>query len=61
MAREEILADGFMLGTVTAQPGGTAEDDWIVVDQSPSPGAKRPVGTPIDLTVYDPASFSTCP
>ncbi|MGZ8528643.1 MAG: Stk1 family PASTA domain-containing Ser/Thr kinase, partial [Candidatus Limnocylindrales bacterium] len=63
-ARDDILADGFIVGTVTAQPSGyTAADDSFVFEQLPLPGKKRAPGTPIDLGVYDPASypFPTCP
>ncbi len=63
-AKTEIAGDGFTLGTVTAQPPGyTAADDSFVFEQSPAPGKKRGPGSPIDLSVYDPASypFPTCP
>jgi beta-lactam-binding protein with PASTA domain len=61
-ATAALTGDGFTLGTVTAQPAGyTAADDSVVIEQSPSPGQKRAPGTPIDLTVYDPASLATCP
>jgi beta-lactam-binding protein with PASTA domain len=61
-ATAALQGDGFALGTVTAQPAGyTAADDSIVIQQSPSPGQKRAPGTPIDLTVYDPASLGSCP
>ena len=32
-----------------------------MIEQSPSPGQKRAPGTPIDLTVYDPASLGDLP
>ena len=63
-AKTEIAGDGFTLGTVTAQPPGyTAADDSFVFEQSPAPGKKPGPGSPIDLSVYDPASypFPTCP
>ena len=61
VARTGLENDGFVLGTVTALPGGTATNDWVVVAQSPSAGTNRPFGSVINLTVYDPASLSTCP
>jgi beta-lactam-binding protein with PASTA domain len=61
-ATSALTGDGFKLGTVSAQPAGyTAADDSIVIGQSPSPGQKRPAGSAINLTVYDPASLATCP
>ena len=61
-ATAAITGDGFTLGTVTPEPAGyTAAPDSIVIDQNPKPGVKRPPGTAIDLTVYDPASLATCP
>jgi serine/threonine-protein kinase len=48
VAQAQIDADGFKVGTVT--PDG-AQPDWCVIDQSPNPGAKRPPGSAIDLTV----------
>jgi beta-lactam-binding protein with PASTA domain len=63
-ATADILADGFTLGTVTAQPSGyTAANDSFVFEQLPLPGKKRAPGTAIDLGVYDPASYPypTCP
>jgi serine/threonine-protein kinase len=63
-ATADILADGFILGKVTAQPPGyAAVPDSYVFDQLPAPGKKRAPGTAIDLSVYDPASypFGTCP
>ena len=57
-ATAALEGDGFTLGTVTAQPAGyTAAEDSIVIEQAPSPGQKRAPGTPIDLTVYDPARW----
>jgi serine/threonine-protein kinase len=63
-AKADIVADGFTVGTVTAQPPGyTAADDSFVYQQLPDKGKKRAPGTPINLGVYDPASypFPTCP
>ncbi len=63
-AKLDIAADGFAVGTITAQPPGyTAADDSLVFEQLPLPGKKRAPGTAIDLGVYDPASypFPTCP
>ncbi|MDP9482199.1 MAG: hypothetical protein M3P84_03145, partial [Chloroflexota bacterium] len=63
-ATDDILADGFTVGTVTAQPPGyTAAGDSFVYEQLPLPAKKRAPGTPINLGVYDPASypFPTCP
>ncbi len=63
-ATADILADGFALGTVTAQPAGyTAAGDSYVFEQLPLPAKKRAPGTTIDLGVYDPASYpyATCP
>ena len=63
-AKADIAADGLVVGTVTPQPAGyTAADDSFVFDQLPLPGKKRALGTNVDLTVYDPASYPypTCP
>jgi serine/threonine-protein kinase len=63
-ATADILADGFTVGTVTAEPTGyTAAGDSFVYQQLPLPGKKRAPGTPINLGVYDPAAypFPTCP
>lgn len=63
-ATADIAADGFTVGTVTPQPDGyAAAGDSFVFQQLPLPGKKRAPGTPIDLGVYDPASypFATCP
>jgi Uncharacterized protein conserved in bacteria len=63
-AKADIAADGFSVGTVTAQPPPyVAAADSFVFQQLPLPGKKRAPGTPIDLGVYDPASypFPTCP
>jgi serine/threonine-protein kinase len=60
-ATTALEGDGFVLGTVTALPGGTAEATWVVVAQDPWPGTNRPYGSAVDLTVYDPASLATCP
>ena len=63
-ATADIVADGFTVGTVTAQPSGyTAAGDSFVYQQLPLPGKKRAPGTPINLGVYDPSSypFPTCP
>ena len=56
--------DGFALGTVTAQPPTyAAVGESLVFAQRPAPGTKRRPGSPINLDVYDPASypFPTCP
>ncbi len=60
-AKTALENDGFVLGTVTPIPGGTAANDWVVVAQSPTAGTNRPWGSAVNLTVYDPASLSTCP
>jgi beta-lactam-binding protein with PASTA domain len=61
-ATNDLEGDGFTLGDVTPQPAGYTEDGTsIVIEQDPAPGQKRPPGTAIDLTVYDPASLATCP
>jgi eukaryotic-like serine/threonine-protein kinase len=63
-ATADILADGFTVGTVAAQPAGyTAAGDSFVYEQLPLPGKKRAAGTPINLSVYEPGSypFPTCP
>jgi beta-lactam-binding protein with PASTA domain/tRNA A-37 threonylcarbamoyl transferase component Bud32 len=63
-ATADIEADGFTVGTVTPEPPGyTAADDSLVFEQLPVPGKKRAAGTPIALSVYDPASYPypTCP
>jgi len=58
-AEATLQADGFTVGTITAPPG--FEPTWPVGGQNPAPGATAAPGTPIDLTVYDPASLATCP
>ena len=61
-ATTEITADHLIVGSVTPQPDGyTPAGTSIVVAQSPAPGTKHPQGTPVDLTVSDPASLATCP
>jgi len=63
-ATADIAADGFTLGTVTAEPPGyTADGTSYVFQQLPLPGKKRAPGTAIDLGVYDPGSYPypTCP
>jgi beta-lactam-binding protein with PASTA domain len=57
-AEEALQADGFTVGTITP-PG--SDPTWLVGGQNPAPGATAAPGTPIDLTVYDPASLATCP
>ena len=64
VARGEIAADGFIVGTITAEPTGYVYDDSaLVIRQAPVPGQERPPGSAIDLHVYDPATYpySTCP
>jgi beta-lactam-binding protein with PASTA domain len=63
VATNLIDADGFALGTVTSSPAGTdpVPQTWIVIDQSPNPGVKRQVGTPINLVAADPTTVTTCP
>jgi beta-lactam-binding protein with PASTA domain len=56
-----IEGDGFVVGTVTPVPGGTADGTWIVVSQDPLPGVNRPFGSSVNLSVSDPASLPTCP
>jgi beta-lactam-binding protein with PASTA domain len=59
-ATAKITDDGFVVGTVTATPAGSSPaPDWIVIDQSPNPGRKRPPGAAINLVLADPAT--TCP
>ena len=63
-AKVHIAADGFVLGTITAQPTGyVADDSALVIQQSPLPGQERPAGSAIDLTVYDQATspYTICP
>jgi beta-lactam-binding protein with PASTA domain len=60
-ATAAIEDDGFVVGDVTALPGGNADGMWIVVAQDPAPGVNRPFGSSVDLDVYDPASLATCP
>ncbi|MBA2315167.1 MAG: PASTA domain-containing protein, partial [Chloroflexi bacterium] len=65
-ARSAIEADGFTVGVVTGEPPGytwTDENEPLVVAQNPAPGVRQTVGSPVDLLVYDPASypFGTCP
>ena len=63
-AKADIAADGFTVGSITADPPGyTAADDSYVFQQVPLPTKKRISGTAIDLAVYDPASYpyATCP
>jgi serine/threonine-protein kinase len=63
-ASDAIVADGFKVGSVDAQPPGyPGGADALVFAQSPNPGTKRKPGTGINLQVYDPASypFATCP
>jgi beta-lactam-binding protein with PASTA domain len=64
VATTSIDVDGFALGTVTAGTPGSVNPSWLVIDQSPLPGQKAPIGSPIDLTVGDPADPATtavCP
>ena len=63
VATNLIDADGFALGTVTSEPAGTdpVPQDWIVIDQQPNPGQKRPAGTEINLVASDPATVVSCP
>lgn len=60
-ASDQIVADGFTVGQVTPANGGPIKKDWVVVAQSPAPGTTQPAGTPIDLSVDDPAALPTCP
>ena len=57
-ATTAITDDGFRLGTVTGDPNPAP--DWIVTDQSPNPGQKRPPGSAIDVRVAA-GPLSTCP
>jgi serine/threonine-protein kinase len=63
VATNLIDSDGFALGTVTSDPAGTdpVPQTWIVVDQQPNPGQKRPLGTAINLVAADPATQTFCP
>ncbi|HYO43929.1 MAG TPA: Stk1 family PASTA domain-containing Ser/Thr kinase [Candidatus Limnocylindrales bacterium] len=58
-----IDSDGFALGTVTSDPGGTdpVPLTWIVTGQDPTPGQRKPVGTAINLVAQDPATQTACP
>ncbi len=58
-AEAALQADGFTVGTITGPSG--FDTTWPVGGQNPAPGATAVPGTPIDLTVYDPASLATCP
>ena len=60
-AATALEGDGFVLGTITPVPGGTADGTWIVVVQDPLPGTSRPFDSAINLDIYDPASLPTCP
>ncbi len=56
-AQTRILADGFSIGPISpadAPPG------WIVSAQDPAAGTSAPLGTPISLTLLDPASVPGC-
>jgi beta-lactam-binding protein with PASTA domain len=63
VAKTLIDSDGFALGTVVSDPGGTdpVPDTWIVTAQDPKAGAKKPAGTAINLTAQDPATQTVCP
>ena len=64
VATTNIDVDGFAVGEVVAASEGDPDNSWIVVDQDPSPGQRVPAGSPIDLTVGDPADPATslvCP
>ncbi len=61
VAKTSLENDGFVLGTVTPVGIGTATNDWVVVSQSPSAGTNQPFGSPINLTISDPAALATCP
>jgi serine/threonine-protein kinase len=64
VATTNIDDDGFMVGDSTAASPGSPDIGWIVVGQDPAPGQRQPVGTPIDLTVGDPAdpdTLAVCP
>jgi len=58
-----IDADGFTLGSVVSDPGGTdpVPGTWIVTAQDPTAGQKQPAGTAINLTAQDPAIQTVCP
>jgi beta-lactam-binding protein with PASTA domain len=59
-ATGKITDDGFVVGTVTSSPGGASPaPDWIVIDQTPNSGRKRPAGTAVNLVMADPAT--KCP
>jgi beta-lactam-binding protein with PASTA domain len=60
VASGKITGDGFVVGPISTTPAGaTAGPDWIVIDQNPNPGRKRPPGTAIALVMADPAT--PCP
>jgi beta-lactam-binding protein with PASTA domain len=54
-ATTAILGDGFTVGTTGGDTSG------LVVAQSPGPGAKATLGSPIDLTFENPPVSITCP
>jgi len=59
-----IVEHGYVLGDVEDEPEGySAAGDGLVVSQEPAPGTPLDEGEPIDIQVYDPASypFPTCP
>ena len=62
-ATTAIDGDGFVVGTVSSDPGGVSPipSTWIVIVQSPTPGKKAAAGSPIDLTLRDPTTFSCTP
>jgi hypothetical protein len=59
-ATTAIEVDGFELGSVAYTiEGGPVADDWLVSDQSPTPGERPPAGSAVDLVLSSP--FMVCP
>jgi len=59
-AANAILANGYTVGVVSTNPAGqTYNGTWIVHAQVPLPGEHPAAGSPIRLTVEDPAT--PCP
>ncbi len=56
-ADARIVSDGFTTGTIS--PDG-APPSWVVATQDPPAGTAAPFGTPISLTLADPATVPGC-
>lgn len=58
-ATTRLQSDGFALGSVVFTfSGGPVDATWLVERQAPAPGARRPAGTAVGLTLSSP--FSVC-